>query len=144
MSQAVSARVLRQDVLSLTIIAEPLFNDIGDKLKVEVMENRKNIFKQVKGYINSELNPSKTNLYYTARDDFEEVSSIEDIFILLQVSISEYKEALSLSDVNGFQVHLKRALNSCFANLDIQLVFNKYKVVVYISAYLSKSEEKFR
>ena len=119
------------------------------------MEKRKNILRKVKGYIDTELNPSKTNLCYPARDDFEEENSIEDIFISLQISESEYEAALFISDDNGFHVHLKRPLNSCFvnnyfsegilaweANLDIQPIFSHHKVAVYMCAYLLKLEDE--
>ena len=58
--------------------------------------------------------------------------------------------------INDFQVHLKRFPNSCFvnnyfrtgllaweANLDIQPVFNHYKAVMYMCAYLSKTEDEY-
>ena len=54
-----------------------------------------------------------------------------------------------ISDDNDFQIHYKRPPNSCFvnnglmaweANMNIQPVFNHYKAVAYMCAYLSKSE----
>ena len=66
----------------------------------------------------------------------------------------DYK-ALSISDDNDFQIHLRRPPNSCFvnnyfdeglmawkANIDIQPVFNHYKAVTYMCAYFSKSEDE--
>ena len=60
-----------------------------------------------------------------------------------------------ISDDNDFQIHYKRLANSCFmnnyfcdglmvweANMDIQPVFNQYKEVAYMYAYLSKSENE--
>ena len=62
---------------------------------------------------------------------------------------------MSISNDDDFQIHLKRNPNSCFvnnyfyegliaweANLDIQPVFNYYKAVTYMCAYLSKSEDE--
>lgn len=85
----------------------------------------------------------------------EEVSNIEDILNSPQISTYEYKEALSISDDNNFQVNLKRPPSSCYvnnyflegivaweANLDIHSVFNNYKVVAYMCLYLSKSEDE--
>ena len=59
----------------------------------------------------------------------------------LEISKHVYEEALSISDGNDFQIHYKRPPNSCFvnnyfsvglmaweANMDIQPVFNHYKV----------------
>ena len=63
--------------------------------------------------------------------------------------------ALSISIDNGFQIHFKRAPDSCFvnnyfsegllaweANLDIQPVLDYYKAVSYMCAYISKSEDE--
>ena len=110
--------------------------------------------RKAKGYIYTELNPSKRDLYDPVRDDFVEVSSIEDILISLQISASWYKAAWSLSDSNDSQVLLKRPQNSrfvnnCFlgwmhaleANLDIQPVFNHYQTVTYMCTYVLKSED---
>ena len=134
---------------SLTIIAEP--NDIRDKLKVEEMEKKNKILRKVKGYIDTDL----TFIYDPARYDSEEVSTIEDILIQPQILASEYEASLSMSDDNDFQVHLNRSPNSCFLNnchlvrilawgikLDMQPVFNRYKAVAYIFAFLSKSENE--
>ena len=46
--------------------------------------------RKVKSHIYIELNPSKRNFYDPTRDDFEEESSIEDIFISLQIATSDY------------------------------------------------------
>ena len=60
-----------------------------------------------------------------------------------------------ISDDDDFQIHLRRLPDSCFvknyfadgliaweANLDIQPVFNPYRAVTYMCAYLSKSEDE--
>ena len=59
---------------------------------------------------------------------------------LLEVSSKDYEEALSISEESDFQIHYRRAPNSCFvknyfcdglmaweANMDIQPAFNYYK-----------------
>ena len=74
---------------------------------------------------------------------------------MLEISPKVYEEALSISDGSGFQINYKRILNSCFANnyfcdglmaweanMDIRPVFNHYKAVAYMCAYLSKSESE--
>ena len=76
-------------------------SDIPDKLRVEVKRKRRNILGKVKSYTDTELNPSKRNLYDPARDDFEETSSIEDILISLQITTCDYEAALSMSDDNN-------------------------------------------
>ena len=82
-------------------------SDIPDKLRVEVKRKRRNILGKVKSYTDTELNPSKRNLYDPARDDFEEVSSIEDILISLQITTCDYEAVLSMSDDNNLKYILK-------------------------------------
>ena len=84
-----------------TIIVERLPSDIPDKLRVEVKRKRRNTLGKVKSYTDTELNPSKRNLYDPASDDFGEVSSIEDILISLQITTCDYEAALSMSDDNN-------------------------------------------
>ena len=73
----------------------------------------------------------------------------------MKVLSRDYEEVPSISENSDFQSHYKRAPNSwfvnyCFcdglmawrANMDIQPVFNHYKAVAYMCAYLSKSENE--
>ena len=107
------------------------------------------ILKKVRNYINKELNPSKKNFLGTTKYDYVELTSF---LRLLEISSKGYEELLSISDDIHFQIHYKRVPNSCFmdnyfcdglmpwqVNMDIQPVFNQYKTVAYICAYLSKS-----
>ena len=75
---------------------------IQKKLKVEVMEKRKKILRKVKEYSDTDLNPSKRKLCDPAKDEVEEISSIKDILISLQISTTEYEAALSISGDNDF------------------------------------------
>jgi len=83
--------------------------------------------------------------------------SIDEILRNINISKHDYYRALSISgDVdNDFHLHLKRNPDSRFnnnfswwlimawkANLDIQLVYNHYKAITYMCAYLSKSEDE--
>ena len=136
-----------------TIIAQPLADSVPPDVKLQKMQQRNNILKKVKNYIDNELNPSKKNFLDSTKEDYEELKSIDEILASLEISKHDYEEALSISDDNDFQIHYKRPPNSCFvnnyfcdglmaweANMDIQPVFNHYKAVAYMCAYLSKSE----
>ena len=81
--------------------------------------------------------------------------SIDDILSGLNISKVDYYKALSISTDEDYQIHLKRLPNSCFvnnyftlglssweANLDIQPVYNYYKAITYMCAYLSKTEDE--
>ena len=50
---------------SRTIIAQPLPDSLSVDKKNEIMQNRKQLLKKVKQYINTELNPSKKNFMIT-------------------------------------------------------------------------------
>ena len=127
---------------------------LSDLEKQTILTERKLLLTPVSEYINNELNPVKTNFLDTSRDDYKEPLSIIDILTLLGISVTDYYNALSISDDNNYQIHLYRPPNSCFvhnyfkagllsweANLDIQPVFNEYKAVAYMCSYLSKSED---
>ena len=125
-----------------------------EEIKMQVLRNRNDLLGKVKSYIDKELNPSK-KLYDSSRSDYEIVKSIDEILASLEISRVEYEAALSISEDKDFQLYLKRSPNACFvnnyfsdgvlaweANLDIQPVFNHYKAVAYMCAYLSKCEDE--
>ena len=138
-----------------TIIAEPLPENMTEEVKFQVLRTRSELLNKVKRYIDSELNPSKINLYDCSREDYAKTKTIDQILALLDISKNDYEAALTISEDKDFHLFLKRPPNSCFvnnyfpdgllaweANLDIQPVFNHYKAVAYMCAYLSKSEDE--
>ena len=138
-----------------TIIAQPLEDSVPEDIKRPKMQYRNTTLKKVKNYIDNEFNPSKKNFLDKANADYVELKSIEEILSLLEISPKDYQEALSISDDSGFQIYYKRTPNSCFvnnyfydglmayqANMSMQQVFNHYKAVAYMCAYLSKSESE--
>ena len=93
--------------------------------------------KKEKNYIDNELNPSKKKFLDKTKDNYAELKSIEEILSLLEISSKDYEEARSISYDRDFQIHYKRASNSCLvnnyfcdglmaweANMEIQPVFN--------------------
>ena len=83
------------------------------------------------------------------------MKNISEILNELELTESEYYEALSISSDNDFQILFRHPPNSCFinnyfvegllawnANLDIQPVIKYYKAVTYMRAYFSKSEDE--
>ena len=140
---------------SQTIIGQPLPEDMLESVKSDLLEKRQVLLKKVKDYIDTELDPSKKNFYDKSRDDFEELMTIDEILEFLDISKDDYENALSISPDRDFQIHHRRPPDSCFvnnyfadglqaweANMDIQPVFNHYKAVSYMCAYLSKSEDE--
>ena len=140
---------------SQTIIGQPLPEDMPESVKSDILEKRQVLLKKVKDYIDTELDPSKKNFYDKSMDNFEELMTIDEILEFLDISKDDYENALSISPDRDFQIHHKRRPDSCFvhnyfadglqaweANMDIQPVFNHYKAVSYMCAYLSKSEDE--
>ena len=131
-----------------TNVAKPLPNNMPIQQKNNILRQKHEV-----DYINVELNPSKCNIYEPIRDDYVPPLTIEEILHNFGLSKETYYEALRISDDNDFQIHLARRPNLCFvnnyfqagllaweANMDIQPVFNEYKAIAYMCAYLSKSE----
>ena len=50
------------------------------------MQNRKQLLKKFKQYIDTELNPSKKKFYDNLRDDYEEVKSNDEILEYLEIT----------------------------------------------------------
>ena len=133
----------------------PLQEDIPEDLKNSILNEQKRILSTVKQYIDSTLDPRRKNILNSFKENFEEVPSIQNILMELNITEEEYYNALSISSNSDFQNHIKREPNACFinnffveglqawkANTDIQPVVNHYKAVTYMCAYFSKSEER--
>ena len=91
------------------------------------------------------LNPSRS-------EDYDPNLTETDIFSSPGIT-EEYYNALSISPILDYDLHLKRALDSCFinnyfvagikgfpANVDLQPVFNHYKCIMYVCSYFTKDE----
>ena len=139
---------------SKTIVAKPLPESMPFEERSDILKNRRHILDSVLGYINTNLNPGIINVFDPSRDDYIKPPCIDEILQSLGSTEEDYIEALSISEDNDFQIHLSRQPNSCFvnnyfpaglfaweANMDIQPVFNEYKTVAYMCAYLSKTED---
>ena len=120
------------------------------------MNKRKVLPQKVKHYNDTELNPVSKNIVDNSKGDYEQVKSIAETLDDLDITKSEYENALMISHDDDFQIHFRRLPDLCFvnnyfadgliaweANLDIQPVFNHYKAVAYMCAYLSKSEDEY-
>ena len=128
-----------------TVISKPLADEMPNEEKVVVLKKRNEILCCVKEKINEKLDPSKP--------DYDSNTSAEDVLAMCKISKEEYNWALSFSGDSDFELHLKRAVDSCFinnyfeagvkgfrANVDLQPVFNHYKCITYVCSYFSKDE----
>ena len=57
------------------------------------MQQRNNILKKVKNYIDNELNPSKKTFLDNTKEDYEKLKSIDEILASLEISKYDYEEA---------------------------------------------------
>ena len=130
-----------------------MVDSVLSDVQLQKMQQRNNILKKVKNYINNELNPSKKTFLERTIKHYEELKSIDEILGSLEISKHDY-EALSMYDDNDIQIHYKRPPNSYFvnnyfcgvlmvweANMDIKPVFNLIKQL-HTCAYLSISENE--
>ena len=68
-----------------TIIAQPLAGSVPLDVELQKMQQRNNIFKKVKDYIDNELNPSKKNFLGSTKEDYEESKPIDEILASLEI-----------------------------------------------------------
>ena len=72
------------------------------------------MLKKVKSYIDNHLNPAKVNII-DPRKKFVQPLNIPEILAELQIT-DDYYGAVSISKVDGLELHLKRKPNSCLVN----------------------------
>ena len=77
-----------------TIIAQPLADSVPPDVKLQKMQQRNNILKKVKNYIDNELNPSKKTFLDNTKEDYEKLKSIDEILASLEISKYDYEEEL--------------------------------------------------
>ena len=85
------------------------------------LSQRETFLSKVKQYIDTELNPNKVNFLDETKSDFKVLTNISKVLNELELTESEYYEALSISSDNDFQIHFRRLPNSCFINIGLNL-----------------------
>ena len=100
--------LLRRQLLQSHLI----LNLNGEKEGVLTWRNTK----QVKSYIDNNLNPLKLNVIDPTKDNFTQPLSVQEILDELEISNVEDYRTLSISNDEDFELHLKRKPNSYFVN----------------------------
>ena len=100
--------LLRRQLLQSHLI----LNLNGEKEEVLTWRNTK----QVKSYIDNNLNPLKVNVIDPTKDNFTQPLSVQEILDELEISNVEDYRTLSISNDEDFELHLKKKPNSCFVN----------------------------
>ena len=87
-----------------TIITQPSADSVlvDVELQKNAIKKKNNILKMVKNYIDNELNPTKKGFIDSVVEDYQELKSVYEILVFLEISKYDYEEALSISADNKF------------------------------------------
>ena len=85
-------------------------------MKRKVLTWRNTLLKQVKSYVDNNLNPAKINVIDPTKDNFTQPLSSKEILDELEISSDDYYRALSISKDEDLERYLKRKPNSDFVN----------------------------
>ena len=101
------------------------------------------------------IGPNKINILNPNIEKFVLAPTIEQKLSELTKTNEYYLKALSISKGDGYELHPTIPPNSCFVkrffedclkawqrNMNIQPVFNKYKVTAYMCSNFSKSKDQ--
>ena len=94
-----------------TVNAKPLDRKFSDDEKQEVLTWRNVLLKQVKSYVDNNLNPAKVNVIGPTKDNFSQSLSVKQILDEVEISADGCYRALPISKNEDLKLHLKR--HSC-------------------------------
>ena len=80
-----------------TVIAKPLDSKFNKDEKQEVLAGRNTLLRQVKNYIDDNLNLAKVNVIDPTKDNYTQPLCISEILDELEISKDDYFRALSIS-----------------------------------------------
>ena len=66
-------------------MAQPLADSVPPDVKLQKMQQRNNILKKVKSYIDNQLNLSKKNFLDSTKKDYEVLKSTDEILASLEI-----------------------------------------------------------
>ena len=98
------------------IIEKPLDSKFSNEEKEEILKWRKTLLRQVKIYIDNNLNPAKVNVIDPTKDNLNHPLCAKETLAELDIFKDDYYRALSISKNEDLELHLKRQPNSCFVN----------------------------
>ena len=99
-----------------TYLAEPLNKELIEEERNNVLKFQKQVLDKVKDYIDNNLNPRYNNLYDPEKENYKPAKSIDEILDELNIDKKDYYKCLKISTDDSFQIHFKRAPDSCFIN----------------------------
>ena len=91
--------------------------------RVSILRKRNSILSAVKAYIDTNLDPSSRS--------YETPGTIDDILNSRSVTVTDYYEALSVSEDSAVQIHLKRPPDSYFVNNYIAIGLTAWEADIY-------------
>ena len=104
-----------------TIIAKPLDSKFSYDKNQEALTWRNTLLRQVKSYIDNNLNPVRVKVIDPTKDNFTQPLSVKEILDELGISKDDYNRALSISKDEDVELHLKTEPNSFFVNTNFDV-----------------------
>ena len=90
------------------IIAKPSNSKFSNEEKQEILTWGNTLLRQLKSYIDNNLNHTKENVLDPTKDNFTHPVSVKEILDELDISKNDYYRPLSISKDEGLELHLKR------------------------------------
>ena len=102
-------------------MAKPLDSKFRYDKNQEALTWRNTLLRQVKSYIDNNLNPVRVKVIDPTKDNFTQPLSVKEIIDELEISKDDYNRALSISKDEDVELHLKTEPNSCFVNTNFDV-----------------------
>ena len=93
---------------------KPLDLKFSNNEKQDVLTRRNKLLRQVKSYIDNNLNPTKVIVIDPIKDSFTQPLSKTKIIDNLEISKDDYYRALSISKDGDLDLRLKREFHGSF------------------------------
>ena len=117
----------RRYFIEKTIIAKPVDHKFSNNEKQKVLTWRNTLLKQVKSYIDNNLNPSWVNVIDSIKGNITPPLSVKKIWHDLKISKDDYYRVLSIWKGENFELHFKSQSNSSFVNIYFDVGFKAWQ-----------------
>ena len=106
-----------------TIVAEPLYEKLSEQERTLKLEQRQNVLTKVKIYIDTYLDPKKSNFLDNTASNYCELQDIPTMLQSLGLNEEEYYNALSISSDSDIQIHLRHPPTHALLIIILKKVF---------------------
>ena len=116
-----------------TIISKPLDSKLSNDKKEKILTWRSTLLKQVKTYIDNNLNSVRLNVINLTKDNFSQPPSVIEILDELEISKGDNYRALSITKDKDLKLQLKIHLLIIILMLICKLVRQTYLFLMSIN-----------